>query len=104
MLRMRGAIAPLPQYIFMVWCLVEHMTTLPYNKLGVEMREETVVAYFKMLSHHYPRRNKGNPLNSKLQYQQPSPGLGPERPRWAHPASYPVGTGGSFPGYKAAGA
>jgi hypothetical protein len=29
-LRMRGALLPLPKYVFMAWCLIKHRTTLQF--------------------------------------------------------------------------
>jgi len=31
---MRGAMPPLPQYVFMAWCLVKHRDNLPHVQTG----------------------------------------------------------------------
>jgi len=42
---MRGGIPPLPQYVFMAWCLVKHRETLPYllHKLLVSINGSTLL-------------------------------------------------------------
>jgi hypothetical protein len=40
--RMRGAIPPLPQYVFMAWCLVKHsdnFTSLPFYVIIIQLEE-----------------------------------------------------------------
>jgi hypothetical protein len=41
---MRGAIPPLPQYVFMAWCLVEHRDNFAFY-----MRKETALSYERSL-------------------------------------------------------
>jgi hypothetical protein len=37
---MSGAMHPLPQYVFMAWCLVEHRDNLPYEHKERKMRRK----------------------------------------------------------------
>jgi hypothetical protein len=88
---MQGAIPPLFQYVFMAWCLVKHKDftfTLPYLVVllsyGLDDRSSRV---------RFPAGTGNFSLHQRVQN-----GFG------AHPASYPTGTRGSFPGGRAAGA
>jgi hypothetical protein len=44
--RMRGAIPPLPQYVFMAWCLVKHSDIFTFTS-SVTLREGNVLSAFE---------------------------------------------------------
>jgi hypothetical protein len=91
--RMRGAILPLSQYVFMAWCLIKHRDTFNfylYVSVGIALgyglddrgsRVRFAAGAGNFYLHHRIQNGSG-----------------------AHPASYPMGTRVSFPGDKAAGA
>jgi hypothetical protein len=120
---MRGAIPPLPKYVFMAWCLVKHRDNfLPYNcndrvvychccKLYI-CKFDFVVTVLSTVSLPYISvcTASGYGLKDWM--------IGFLFPAWAgnfslhhrvqtgseaHPASYPMGIGGSFPEGRAAG-
>jgi hypothetical protein len=103
MLSMHGAMPPFPQYVFISWCLIKHRDdntfTYPFTTTDVWSRDSSVG-----IALGYGLDDRG----SKVRF-----------PAWAgnfslhhrvqngsgtHPASYLMGTRGSFPGGKAAGA
>jgi hypothetical protein len=113
--RMRGAISPLPQYVFMAWCLVKHRERsrskyFPCNLAqrcchcwkylrssccGIESRDSSFgIALGHGLDDRVSRvRFLAVAGNFSLHHRVQN-GSG------AHPASYPMGTRGSFPGVK----
>jgi hypothetical protein len=42
---MRGAIPPLPQYVFMAWCLVEHRDNFTFYLKQLELKDYTPLFY-----------------------------------------------------------
>jgi hypothetical protein len=84
---MHIAIPPLPQYTFMAWCLVKHRDNFTFtldimlgyrlDDRGSRVRFQAGAGNFSL--HHCVQNGSG-----------------------AHPASYPMGSRGSFPGGKAA--
>jgi hypothetical protein len=86
---MRGALLPLPQYAFMAWCLVKHRGNFTFIVgialgYGLDDRGSRV---------RFPAGAGNFSLHHRVQNGSV-----------AHPASYPMGVSGSFPGGKAAGA
>jgi hypothetical protein len=88
---MHGAVTPLLIYVFTAWCslaaqgqLYLYLCLLPLLGYGLDNRGSRV---------RFPEEAGNSSLHHRVQA-----GSG------THPASYPMGTGGSFPGGKAAGA
>jgi hypothetical protein len=121
-LRICGAITPLSQYVFVVWCLIKHsnkfiscnirivltgsITNLQFISfcnggsipilvsMIAQSVERLVTGWTIGVLEFHSRRGMGDfSLRHHIQT-----GSG------AHPASYPMGTEGYFPGDKAAGA
>jgi hypothetical protein len=78
---MSGAIPPLPKYAFMAWCLVKAQGQL----------------YLFTFNFYIGGSSTGWGAGNFSLHQCVQTGPG------AHPASYPMGIGGSFPGGKTAG-
>jgi hypothetical protein len=88
---MRGAIPPLPHYVFMAWCLVEHINNFePCSAVGI-------ATYYGLDDRGSGVRFTAGAENFSLRHRVHT-GSG------AHPASHPTVIGGSFPWGKAAGA
>jgi hypothetical protein len=115
---MRGAIPPLPQYVFIAWCLVKHKDNfftfhlpryLIKNIFIFVVNNKNILRVLNIfLSLNYVNLLKIFSIMSICKYNvkvfssrhvhhHVQNGSG------AHPASYPTGTRGSFPGGKAAG-
>jgi hypothetical protein len=96
-LRMHGVIPPLPQYIFITWCSVKHKKNFTFTSTITQSRDSSVGIALDYRLDNWGSRvlfpaGAGNfSLNHCVQN-----GSG------AHPASYPMGTRGCFPGVKAA--
>jgi hypothetical protein len=99
---------PPPQYVFMAWCLVKH---------GIYFGPNRII--FRINHFKYFVTNRDSSVDIGLGYGQDGWGSRVRFPAVAenfsphhrvqngceaHPASYPMGNGGSFPGGKAAGA
>jgi hypothetical protein len=92
---MHGAIPPLPQDIFRELCLVNH-TDKYYVKESRDSSVGIALGYgldVRCTGVRFPAGAGNFSLHHRVQN-----GSG------GHPTSYPMGTGGSFPGSKAAGA
>jgi hypothetical protein len=113
--KMLGAIPPLPQYIFMAWCLVKHR-----EKFTFTFTFTFTFIFFPCFNFLFcTEKSRDSSVGRALGYGLDDRG---SRVRFlagagnfslhhrvqngsgAHPASYPMGTRGSFPGSKAAGA
>jgi hypothetical protein len=111
---MRGAINPLPLYVFMAWCLVKHcaITALCREEFALlfvisQRKKGTVymgqsgntsrsILYTSHFIVHNRQCNTDAELSKQRHYKQNISG--------AHPASSLIGTSGSFLWGKAAGA
>jgi hypothetical protein len=49
-LRKRGAILPLPQYVFMTWCLIKQ--EMPLHDVVLSISEREIYLYIYFLLHH----------------------------------------------------
>jgi hypothetical protein len=108
---MIGAVPPLLQYVFMAWCLIKQWIRL--QGMVLSYRQEQI--YRLPLSWDFirsrdisvvKRRGTGwmiGGFESRQGLGVFSPHHGVQTGCVAHPASYPVGSRGSFPGGKAAG-
>jgi hypothetical protein len=103
-LKMRGAIPPLPTYVFVVWCSVNPRDKFTFLISHPDTTCVTDVVFIRMttqISLGYGLDDRGSRVrfpalvgNFCLHHRVQN-GSG------AHPASYPVGTEGSLPGGKA---
>jgi hypothetical protein len=97
--RMRGAVPPLPQYAFMAWCIVKAQGRQLHRFLHFP-NESYFTNFVHWLRHGMGDKHldywRGQWRDFPLHHQVQS-GSG------AHPASCPMGTGGSFLGGKATG-
>jgi hypothetical protein len=48
---MRGAIPPLPQYVFMVWCLVKHRDNFTFLPISIESVRRQNTAEINLIRH-----------------------------------------------------
>jgi hypothetical protein len=88
---MSGTVPPLPQYASMAWCSVlKKGQGQLYLYVTLKVIDHTVRAHTNKIP------DKGiDGILPPRHYVQTSSG--------SHPASYPMGTGGSYPGNKVAG-
>jgi hypothetical protein len=96
---MRGAILPLPQYVLMAWCSVKAQGLyIRYCKSNKGRDSSVGIALDYGLDDRGSRvRFPEGAGNFSLHHRV-------QNVSGAHPASYPLGTRGSFRGGKAAGA
>jgi hypothetical protein len=94
---MRGAIPPLPQFVFMARCLVKHRDfTCRRHRLIVRSCDSSVgVTLGYGLDYRDSRVRFPKGAGNFFLHHRVQNGSG------AHPASYPMGKRGSFPGGKA---
>jgi hypothetical protein len=90
---MRGTIPPLPQYVFMAWCLVKLRDNFTFFPLLVKMAVLRLYALPINYGQVYRLTEGARKFSLHHRVQNGS---------GAHTASYPMGTRGSFPGGKAA--
>jgi hypothetical protein len=96
---MRGAITSTPHCVLRAWCLVKHRDNFTFSFTPWMNRDSSVdIALGYGLDDRGSRvRFPAGAENFSLHHRVQN-GSG------SHPASYPMGAGGSFPGGKAAGA
>jgi hypothetical protein len=96
--RMRGAIPPFPRYVFMAWWLVKHRDNFSFYLYLCWVSGARIVQWYstRLQVGWSGGRVPAGAGNFSLHHRVQTGSGG-------HPASYPLGTRGSFPGGKAAG-
>jgi hypothetical protein len=116
-LRMSGAIPPLPNYVFMVWCLYENGDIFTFTFVNCisytasnelwEILKKSGRGKFKLLSQHLPVETEESHENPHyvlwmFSFTKREVLERVQNGSEAHPVPYPMSTRGSFLGDKAA--